>query len=50
LDTIDYWIDKIALGRSHIDPDSIPWKAIRTLLAKAIYGGRLDNDFDVRLL
>jgi len=50
LDTIDYWIDKMAMGRSHVDPESIPWNAIRTLLAKAIYGGRIDNDFDVRLL
>ena len=50
LETIDYWLDSIAQGRDNVDPDKIPWEAIRTLLAQSVYGGRVDNDFDQRLL
>jgi len=28
----------------------IPWVALRTLLAQAVYGGKVDNEFDHRLL
>ena len=28
----------------------MPWKAIRTLLSDCIYGGKIDNEFDQRLL
>jgi dynein heavy chain 1 len=28
----------------------VPWSALRTLLSQCIYGGRIDNDFDQRLL
>jgi dynein heavy chain 1 len=28
----------------------VPWKAIRTLLSDCIYGGKIDNEFDQRLL
>lgn len=50
LDTIDAWIDMCAEGRENIDPDRIPWVALRTLLAQSIYGGRVDNEFDQRTL
>ncbi|CAF4491231.1 unnamed protein product, partial [Rotaria magnacalcarata] len=30
--------------------DKIPWEALRTLLSQCIYGGRIDNPFDQRLL
>lgn len=50
LDTIDYWIDSVGKDRSHVDPDQIPWPAIRHLLGQTIYGGRIDNGFDQRLL
>lgn len=33
-----------------MDPEKIPWAALRTLLAESIYGGRIDNDTDQRLL
>ncbi|KAF2072162.1 hypothetical protein CYY_006521 [Polysphondylium violaceum] len=50
LDSIDYWVDLYSKGRSNIDPDKIPWVAVRTILGSTIYGGRVDNEFDMRLL
>ena len=50
LDTIDIWIDMIAMGRTNLPIDKIPWEALRTLLSQCIYGGRIDNPFDQRLL
>eukprot|EP01091_Cochliopodium_minus_P010435 TRINITY_DN2760_c1_g1_i1.p1 TRINITY_DN2760_c1_g1~~TRINITY_DN2760_c1_g1_i1.p1 ORF type:complete len:4604 (+),score=1553.39 TRINITY_DN2760_c1_g1_i1:76-13887(+) len=50
LETIDYWIESKAQGRKHISPEDIPWVAIRTLLGQTVYGGRIDNRIDQRLL
>ena len=50
LETIDYWIDNVAQGRDNVNPEKIPWEAIRTLLGQSVYGGRIDNEFDQRLL
>jgi dynein heavy chain 1 len=33
-----------------VDAVDIPWQAIRTLLSKSVYGGRIDNQIDQRLL
>lgn len=49
-DTIDTWVDSVAKGRANIPPDRVPWAAIRTLFSQAVYGGRIDNEFDQRLL
>ncbi|XP_069594120.1 cytoplasmic dynein 1 heavy chain 1 isoform X2 [Ranitomeya imitator] len=49
-DTVDTWLDDTAKGRQNISPDKIPWSALKTLMAQSIYGGRIDNDFDQRLL
>uniref|UniRef100_A0A8C1TYY4 Cytoplasmic dynein 1 heavy chain 1 n=1 Tax=Cyprinus carpio TaxID=7962 RepID=A0A8C1TYY4_CYPCA len=49
-DTVDTWLDDTAKGRQNISPDKIPWAALRTLMAQSIYGGRIDNEFDQRLL
>ncbi|XP_071963522.1 cytoplasmic dynein 1 heavy chain 1-like [Antedon mediterranea] len=49
-DTLDVWLDMAAKGRSNLSPDKVPWNAFRTLLSQCIYGGRIDNDFDQRLL
>lgn len=46
LDTIDL----IAMGRTNLPFDKIPWEALRTLLSQCIYGGRIANPFDQRLL
>lgn len=49
-DTLDTWIDSVALNRTNIPPEKVPWDAIRTLFGQCIYGGKIDNDFDQRLL
>ncbi|VDN96525.1 unnamed protein product [Rodentolepis nana] len=49
-DTIDSWVDNASKGRSNLPPEQIPWTAIRQLMSKCIYGGRIDNDFDQTLL
>ncbi|KAL0081796.1 dynein heavy chain [Phycomyces blakesleeanus] len=50
LNTIDNWLESAAGGRANISPDKIPWDAIRSLLKQSIYGGRIDNEYDQRLL
>jgi dynein heavy chain 1 len=50
MDAIDQWVDAAAQGKSNLSPDKIPWKALRTLLLQVFYGGRIDNEFDVKLL
>ena len=50
LNMIDKWINGIAKGRSNLDPATFPWEAIRTLLKQSIYGGRIDRDYDQKLL
>ena len=48
--TLDTWLDSAAQGRNNISPDKIPWDAIQTLFGECIYGGKVDNIFDHRLL
>lgn len=48
--TIDAWINSVAKGRANIDPVTIPWDAVRTLVKQSVYGGRIDSDFDQKLL
>ncbi|CRG93244.1 dynein heavy chain, putative [Plasmodium gallinaceum] len=55
LNVVDSWLDKSTtkIGNNfseHIDPSNIPWDAIKKLLNEAIYGGRLDNIVDARIL
>ena len=40
----------MALGRTNLPPEKVPWDALGTLLAQCIYGGKIDNEFDQRLL
>lgn len=49
-DMLDTWIDSVAMGRTNLPPEKVPWEALRTLLAQCIYGGKIDNEFDQRLL
>ncbi|XP_052105179.1 cytoplasmic dynein 1 heavy chain 1-like isoform X5 [Mytilus californianus] len=49
-DMLDTWIDSVAMGRTNVPPNKVPWDAIRTLLSQCIYGGKIDNEFDQRLL
>ena len=50
LDVIDQWVDEVAGQRAHIDPDHLPWQALRTLISESLYGGRVDHSFDQVLL
>ena len=47
---LDTWIDSTSMGRTNLPPERVPWKAILTLLSQCIYGGKIDNEFDQRLL
>lgn len=47
---LDRWVGYTAKGRSHIDPKSLPWTALRTLLIENIYGGKVDSEMDLLLI
>ncbi|MBW0465869.1 hypothetical protein O181_005584 [Austropuccinia psidii MF-1] len=47
---IDSWMTATAKGRANIDPAQIPWVALRILIKQAVYGGRVDSDWDQKLL
>ena len=49
-DMLDKWVDTTSMGRTNLPPQKVPWKAIKTLLSQCIYGGKIDNGFDQRLL
>lgn len=48
--TIDAWLGSVSKGRANIDPMTIPWDALRSLIKQSVYGGRVDSDFDQRVL
>ncbi|KAF9454965.1 dynein heavy chain [Macrolepiota fuliginosa MF-IS2] len=48
--TIDTWLNLAARGKTNLDPANIPWDALRTLIKQSVYGGRVDSDFDQRIL
>jgi dynein heavy chain 1 len=50
LDTIDVWLDTVAMGRTNLPPNKVPFNAIYSLLSECVYGGKIDNSFDRRLL
>ena len=50
LNTIEAWLGRVAKGRANVDPASIPWGALRSLLKQSIYGGKIDNSADQLLL
>jgi dynein heavy chain 1 len=37
-------------GREIVDPDKIPWDALRTLASDSIFGGKIDNTYDLKIL
>lgn len=49
-DIIDSWMEKISKGRKNISPHKIPWEAIKTIISKSIYGGRIVNEYDIRIM
>ena len=50
LDTLDEWLEAEARGKQNVSPDRVPFRALRALFGQSIYGGRVDNPFDQRLL
>lgn len=50
LNTIDSWLNAMAKGKANVDPAKVPWDALRTLIKQAVYGGRVDSDFDQRVI
>merc|ERR1719192_1250632 len=47
---LDTWVDNTSMGRTNLPPQKVPWKAMKTLLSQCIYGGKIDNEFDQKLL
>ncbi|EST09332.1 Dynein heavy chain, coiled coil stalk [Kalmanozyma brasiliensis GHG001] len=50
LDIIEGWVAQVAKGRANVDPQQLPWDAIRSLLKQSVYGGKIDNNPDQTLL
>lgn len=50
LHTIDLWLNALSKGKANVDPAQIPWIALRTLIKQAVYGGRVDSDYDQRVV
>lgn len=48
-DTVDAAVDALTSG-SNIPAQKLPWTTLRTLLSQCIYGGKIDNQFDQKLL
>jgi dynein heavy chain 1 len=49
-DVIDLWVNNVGENRAHVAPDQMPWTALRTTLRESVYGGRVDNEFDLELM
>lgn len=39
---IDKWVTSMSNNRSNVPPASLPWAAIRYLISKTVYGGKID--------
>ena len=50
LEAIDEWINIHSKGQENIPPSKIPWDAIRTIIHQSMYGGKIDNDYDMKIL
>ncbi|CZT42301.1 dynein heavy chain [Rhynchosporium secalis] len=42
---IDTWVETVALGRTNVAPQNLPWEMIRTLITET-YGGKIDDEGD----
>jgi dynein heavy chain 1 len=47
---VDEWINSVSNDRDSIDPAEVPWDALRTLISESIFGGKIDNDYDQKIL
>ena len=50
LDVIDSLVDDACGKRQNLDPEKLPWEAIRSTLCKGASGGRITNDSDKEIL
>lgn len=50
LDVIDSLVDDARSGKQNLDPEKLPWEAIRTTLRKGVFGGRITDDSDQEIL
>ena len=50
LDVVDAWISRVAGGKAHMAPESVPWEALKEILGISVFGGRVDNVYDQRVL
>jgi len=50
LDVIDSLVDDACGKRQNLDPEKLPWEAIRTTLCKGVFGGRITGDSDQDIL
>lgn len=46
VDVIDQWVDLVAGGKAHVNPEDLPWQALKVLLSQSLFGGRVDHAFD----
>lgn len=37
-------------NRPNIDPAKLPWDAFRVILSQNLYGGKIDNEYDAKIL
>ncbi len=49
MDLIDEYIDAMG-SRNNIDINKIPWDAFKTILIENLYGGKIDNEYDSKIL
>lgn len=49
LDLIDEFVDQMG-ERTNISPEKLPWDALRTILTQNLYGGKIDNEYDHKIL
>ena len=50
LDVIDALVDVASGGRPQLDPEKLPWDAIRSTLCTGVFGGRITKETDQRIL
>jgi dynein heavy chain 1 len=50
LDVIDSLVSDACGAKQNLDPEKLPWEAIRTTLCKGVFGGRVTNDKDQEVL
>jgi len=50
LDVIDSLVNQACGKKQNLDPEKLPWEAIRTTLSKGVFGGRIANDSDQDIL